>query len=139
MNEPSLDKPLPDPSPDSQPFWDGLREHRLVLQKCTDCGKIRHYPRPVCDGCYSMDHTWHEATGRGVIYSWIVCHHAFHPGFKRDLPYTLLTVEMDEGVRIVGRAEGIPDDALEVGLPVQLGYEDGPDVTLPTFSAIKSS
>ena len=47
-------KPLPEPTRDSKPYWDGLNEGRLLLQQCAACRRIRHYPRPVCDACYSM-------------------------------------------------------------------------------------
>ncbi len=90
-------KLTPQPTPDTQPYWDGLNAHRLRLQRCADCGKVRHYPRPVCDACYSMRVEWIDASGRGRVHSWTTTHHAFHPGFKPDLPYTLVTVDLDEG------------------------------------------
>lgn len=134
MDEPTPAKPMPEPTPDSQPFWDALHEHRLVFQQCARCGKVRHYPRPVCDQCFSMDVTWAPASGRGTVHSWTVCHHAFHPGFKRELPYVVVTVDMDEGVRMVGRVEGIPEEALAVGLPVTVGFVDIDEhTTLPVF------
>ena len=136
MTEPTFEKPLPEPTLESAPFWEGLRTHRLVFQQCANCGKVRHYPRPVCDACFSMDVTWTEASGRGKVHSWTVCHHAFHPGFKRELPYVVLTVDMNEGVRMVGQVQGIPEEALQVGLPVQVGYVDvDDDLTLPVFQA----
>ena len=75
-------KPLPEPTRDSKPYWDGLNEGRLLLQQCAACRRIRHYPRPVCDACYSMDVTWIEASGRGRVHSWTVAHHPFHPGVQ---------------------------------------------------------
>jgi uncharacterized OB-fold protein len=137
MSEPELSlfqKPRPAPGPTSEPFWAGLREHRLVLQQCASCGKVRHYPRPMCDACYSMEATWAPASGRGTVHSYTICHHAFHPGFKRELPYAVLTVELEEGVRMVGPAVGIDAAALEVGLPVEIAYQDVDDeLTLPAF------
>ena len=70
-------KPLPEPSIDSQPYWDGLKEHRVMLQQCADCGAVRHYPRPMCGECHSMNVDWVEASGGGVLYSWTVAHHPF--------------------------------------------------------------
>ena len=97
----------PQPTADTQPYWDGLNAHRLRLQRCADCGKVRHYPRPVCDACYSMRVEWIDASGRGLVHSWTTTHHAFHPGFKPDLPYTLLTVDLDEGVRMNAQLRGL--------------------------------
>lgn len=71
---------------------------------------LRHYPRLLCDRCYSTEAAWHEASGRGRIHSWTVAHHAFHPAFAADLPYTLLTVDLEAGVRALGRwrGDGVP-------------------------------
>src|SRR5678816_4904029 len=85
-------KPLPEPTRDSKPYWDGLNEGRLLLQQCAACMRIRHYPRPVCDACYSMEVAWIEASGRGRVHSWTVAHHPFHPGFKEELPYIVAIV-----------------------------------------------
>jgi uncharacterized protein len=129
-------KLVPFPTPETQPYWDGLNEGRLRLQKCADCGKIRHYPRPVCDACYSMNVDWIDASGRGAVHSWTITHYAFHPGFKQDLPYTLLTVDLDEGVRLNAQARGIDPSALRVGLPVMVAYERVKDgLALPVVLA----
>ena len=53
MSEVPNEKPLPLLDRDSKPFWDSLQEQNMRLQRCAECGKIRHYPRPVCDSCYS--------------------------------------------------------------------------------------
>ena len=58
-------KLLPQPTPDTQPYWDGLKAGTLRLQRCAACGKVRHYPRPVCEACWSMDCDWIDASGRG--------------------------------------------------------------------------
>jgi len=140
MNEPTVARLLPEPTLESQGFWDALREHKLVFQQCASCGQVRHYPRPVCGNCFSMDVAWKQASGKGSVHSWTVCHHAFHPSFKRELPYVVVTVDMDEGVRMVGRVENIPQDALAVGLPVEVGFLDLDErITFPIFRPRASS
>jgi hypothetical protein len=127
-------KLVPSPTLETQPYWDGLNEHRLRLQRCADCGKVRHYPRPVCDACYSMNVDWIDASGRGTVHSWTITHYAFHPGFKGDLPYALLTVDLEEGVRMNARARGIDAASLRVGLPVKVEFEPAKEgLTLPVF------
>jgi len=127
-------KLLPQPTTDTQPYWDGLKEHRLRLQRCADCGRVRHYPRPVCEACYSMLVDWIDASGRGRVHSWTTTHHAFHASFRPDLPYTLLTVDLDEGVRMNAQLRGLDPGELRVGLPVQVEFERATDeVTLPVF------
>lgn len=128
------DKLVPSPTPDSQPYWDGLNAHRLRLQRCADCGRVRHYPRPVCDACFSMNAGWVDASGRGTLHSWTITHYAFHPGYKGELPYVLLTVDLAEGVRMNAQARGIDPAALKVGLPVKVAFEAAKEgLTLPVF------
>ena len=123
MNDPVIDRLRPKPSQDSGPYWDGLKERRLLLQKCADCGALRHYPRPVCDKCYSMKVGWIEASLRATIHSWTVSHHAFHPCFKQDLPLTLVTVDLEEGVRLCAPLRGATPGALAIGAAIQVAFE----------------
>ena len=132
----AYDKLVPEPTPDTRPFWDALMEGKLRLQRCADCGKVRHYPRPVCDACWSMNVGWVDASGRGTVHSWTITHYAFHPGWKGDLPYILLTVDLPEGVRMNARARGIDASQLRVGLPVVVAFDAvKDDLTLPVFEA----
>jgi len=127
-------KLVPTPTADTQPYWDGLNEGRLRLQSCADCGKVRHYPRPVCDACFSMNVAWVDASGRGRVHSWTVTHHAFHPGFKLDLPYTLVTVDLDEGVRMQAQLRRLDAGELHIGLPVRVAFEQATEgLALPVF------
>lgn len=127
-------KLVPEPTAETKPFWDALHAGHFVLQRCADCHKVRHYPRPVCDECYSMNAEWVAASGRGTVHSWTITHHAFHPGFKADLPFTLLTVDLAEGVRMQAQGRRIAAEELRVGLPVRAGFERvKDDLTLPVF------
>ena len=128
-------RPRPKPSVESQPYWDALREHRLVFQQCADCGKLRHYPRPMCDACYSMEVAWHESAGHGTVQSWTIAHHPFHLAFKSAVPYALVTVAMDDGVRMHAPWRGAVD-ALTLGLAVRVVFERiAEELSLPAFVA----
>jgi uncharacterized OB-fold protein len=127
-------KPVPEPTPESKPYWDALNEGRLVLQSCGACGKVRHYPRPLCDACYSFDVRWIDAKGTGTIHSWTVTHHAFNPGFKAELPYVLVTVDLPEGVRMQAPLRNADAGKLKRGLPVRLAIELARErLALPAF------
>ncbi len=114
-------RPTPPPSALSRPFWEAAHAGKLVLQSCAACGKVRHYPRLLCDACYSDAVLWVPASGRGSVHSWTVSHHAYHPAFVAELPYTLVTVDLEEGVRALGRWLG--EDGPVIGLPVQGRFE----------------
>lgn len=128
-----IERLRPPPNEDTKPYWDGLKGGRLVLQKCANCGTVRHYPRPVCSNCYSLEVEWVEASGRGRAHSWTVSHHAFHPAFRHDLPMTIVTADMEEGVRmcaVLRNADGPPT----LGMPVRVGFEPVDDMlSVPIF------
>jgi len=134
MTMAELVKLRPEPNADTEPYWDGLNERRLRLQRCADCGKVRHYPRPMCDACYSLQVEWFDASGHGRVHSWTVTHHAFHPGFRPDLPYTLVTVDLAEGVRMNAQLRRLAPGELRIGMPLKVDYELATEgLTLPVF------
>ena len=127
-------RPVPHPTPESQPYWDGAARGKLLLQRCAECRTVRHYPQLVCARCYSLGVEWIEASGRGAVHSWTVAHHAFHPAFRSDLPYTLLTVDLAEGPRAMGRLDPACQTPLRLCLPVTVAFPDG---LFPVFSVVE--
>ena len=128
MTNATVTHPSPHAEDLSAPYWAGTRRGVLVLQRCSDCGALRHYAQVICSGCYSDRADWIEASGRATVHSWTVTHHAFHPAFAADVPYTLVTVDLEEGVRALGLLQGIASDALKIGLPLRSTFpvwEDG--------------
>jgi uncharacterized OB-fold protein len=118
----------------SEPYWQGAREGRLVIQRCGACGRLRHYPQVICPACQSFSVEHVAAAGTGRVHSWTVTHHAFEQAFASEAPYVLLTVEMDEGVRVLGRYRGAPEE-LALGLPVRITFASGHDgAPQPTFT-----
>jgi uncharacterized OB-fold protein len=127
-------KPLPTPSTESRPFWEAAREHRLVFQECADCGRLRHYPQPMCPACGSFESGWEEYTGGGRIHTWTVVHEVGTPGFAEETPYKLVVVELDNGLRLAGNLRNAGREHLQRGQRVRVIFEDvTPEVTLPQF------
>jgi uncharacterized OB-fold protein len=128
-------KPQPHPSEVSAPYWQGTAEGKLRLQRCERCGKVRHYPQLLCPDCYSDRVEWIAASGLGTVHSWTVAHHAFHPAFRGELPYTLAVVDLPEGPRALGRLEGAP----RLGLPVRITFPQVVDgIALPVFLPLQT-
>jgi hypothetical protein len=116
------------------PFLAAAREHRLVVQRCTGCGKLRFPPRELCSGCLSTDATWQEVSGRGEVYSYSVMHHVYHPGFADEVPYAVVLVKLAEGPKITSNLVDCPPSEIRVGMPVEVTFEAvSPEVTLPKF------
>ena len=98
----TISKPVPEAAGLSQVYWEGTKTGKLMLQKCSECGRVRHYPQLICAECHADGYHWIEAAGTGTLHSWTVAHHAYHPAFAGDVPYILATVDLEEGVRALG-------------------------------------
>jgi uncharacterized OB-fold protein len=111
-----------------------MREGKLMLQHCASCGKVRHYPRPVCPHCFSMESEFKAAPLTGTLHTWTVCHHPFNFFFKAQAPYIVALVDIG-GVRINAPLRGTESSQLKIGQPVKLQFEPvTKDVTLPYFA-----
>ena len=123
---------------DNKGFWDAIRAHRLVFQKCGECGLIVHRPRPMCPQCLSTDRQWAPSEGKGRVYTYVefVYQNASYPGIK--VPYVVAVAEMLEGVRMISNViDGSAED-IYVGMPVEVVFQDvAEDLTLPMFRRIK--
>ena len=118
----------PMPNRDDQFFWDAVGEHRLLFQRCGDCGTVRHPPQPMCGACGSLALDTLESAGQGTVFSWIV---SAHPG--RDDRIAAL-IELDEGIRFVSNLVGVEREDIEIGMPVAVEFHDmGDGLTLPQF------
>lgn len=127
-------KPLPIPSALSAPFWDGLREGVLRVQRCGACAEYVFYPRSHCPHCLSESLDWVKASGRARLYSFTVVRRAMHPAFQEDVPYVYAIVELEEGPRVTANVVGCPLEALRVDMPLRAVYDSvTPEVTLLKF------
>jgi uncharacterized OB-fold protein len=131
------EKPTPHPSPESEPFWEAAKAHRLLLPQCNACGKFWFPPSKRCPHCLGDDFVWRESKGQGRIYSFVVYHRVYHPGFEHDVPYTVAIVELDEGARLLTNITGIAPDAVRCDMRVAVTFEDRPSgVSLPKFAPV---
>lgn len=125
MNDAAPARPLPVPTPISQPFWDGAKEHRLLVQWCRVCDSVIWYPREFCPHCLESDEApqWIEASGKGRIHTFTVIRQAAHPFFNEQAPYLFGVVELAEGVRMYTNFL-TPIEEAQCGLPVEPVFTD---------------
>ncbi|MCU1458463.1 MAG: hypothetical protein JWL73_2555 [Actinomycetia bacterium] len=125
---------LPMPDLESQPFWDGLREEKLLLQRCLDCKGSYFYARPFCPKCWSDKVEWFEASGKGILYSYSVVYSNDLPPFGERVPYVAAVVDLEEGPRIQTNVVDCEFDKLSVDMPVTVGFQPiSDDITIPVF------
>jgi len=112
-------RPLPRPTPTSQPFWDALANHEVSIQQCEDCDGWVFYPRTHCSHCLSPALVWRLIVGTGHIYSYTVARRPTAPQFADDLPQLIAVIELDEGVRLNTVMVNVEIDDLAVGMRVK--------------------
>jgi|MudIll2142460700_1097286.scaffolds.fasta_scaffold24042_2 hypothetical protein len=112
------------PNPDSLPaeFYGFCARGELRFQRCSACGAWRHPPRILCPQCGAEAWEWAASSGRGRVYTWTITHQALLPIFAEDLPYAVVVVELEEGVRLVSALRGIEPAAIELDLPVEVRF-----------------
>lgn len=135
MAEPG--RALPQATPETQHFWDGTKAGELRLQRCNGCGKTYFPPRPFCASCGSRNVSVIKATGKAVLWSYVI-HHRAVPGFKP--PYAIAVVQLAEGVKMmtnIVECEQTPE-ALQLDMELEVVFEkQNDDITLPLFRPAK--
>jgi uncharacterized protein len=106
---------------DTEYFWEGCKQGELRIQRCGQCGLLRHPPGPMCPECGATKPKYLVSEGRGEVYSYVVHHHPQVPG--KQTPFVIALVELDEGVRMLGELAGEP----RVGLPVEVVFTEVDD------------
>jgi uncharacterized OB-fold protein len=125
-------RPRPAVTPDSAFWFEGARQGKLLVQRCTSCGRLRHPPAPSCRWCQSLDWEAVESSGRGTLYSFVVVHHPQVPAF--DYPLVVGLVELEEGTRLVADVVDLEPDQVAIGMPVVVdlvAYDE--ELTLPVL------
>jgi uncharacterized OB-fold protein len=132
--------PVPVPDELSAPFWHGVREHRLLIQQCSDCRRFAHPPLEVCDTCGSRALAFEEVSGKGTVSSYSeTVSGARHPYFVALTPYLVGFVELDEqeGLCMCSNFPGSTLDDLSIGAPVEVTFVDlTPESTIPQFRLV---
>jgi uncharacterized OB-fold protein len=132
-------RPLTLVDADNEAFWEATARRELRVQKCRNCGRLRWTPRPMCPHCNVFEVEWVALSGRGTIYSYTIVAHPTHPFWRDKVPYAVILVELDEGIRIVSNLEGWEaGDEIRVGARVELTWEQVEDLTLPQFRLTES-
>ena len=132
-------RPVPTPSIQSQPFWEGCAWGELLLQRCKSCQTVWHPPSPLCPSCFSTDYEWAPASGKGTVYTFSVIHHPFRRVWEPFVPYTLAVIELAEGPKLLSNVIDIAPDDVQVGMAVEVTFQQLSDtISLPLFRPVKA-
>ena len=120
-------KPMPEPTPVTQPFWDALRRHTVVIQYSPSSGQYVFYPRVLAPGTLADDLEWREISGMGTLYTFTIADRPTAPPWADSLPQLLAVVEWDEGPRLSTEMVNVDPADLFVGMRVKPVFCDYPD------------
>jgi uncharacterized OB-fold protein len=128
-------KPLPDINDElNAPYWAAAKRHELRMQRCPSCGYVRYPAARRCPECLEANNEWVPLSGKGTVWSFGVYHHVFNRNFADDIPYNIALVQLEEGPRLITNIVGIPNEAINVDMPVEVVFDDVTDaVTLVKF------
>ena len=128
-------KPIPQPTPETQDFWDGTKAGELRLQRCTACSNVYFPPRPFCPNCASRKVESFVSSGRGKLSTYIINTRPA-PGFEADAPYAIAVVELNEGPRLMTSIVGVAQtpETLPIDAAVEVAFEAVSEaISLPKF------
>lgn len=135
-----MPRTLPTPTPETQAFWDGCKVRELRLQRCTACRHIYFPPRPFCPKCASRKVEGFSASGRAVLWSYVINHRP-RPDMGTE-PYAIAAVKLDEGPVMLTNIVDCPQtpEALALDMPLKVSFAKQTDeITLPLFAPIKGT
>ncbi len=121
---------------DNRYFYEGWLDHELRLNRCADCGRRHHPPKPMCPFCWSWDVTATPVSGRGTVYLLMLLHQGAPAGVDGgQSPYPVVVVELDEapGVRLTSTVVDCPPELVRIGMPVEVAWIDRDGVPFPAF------
>jgi uncharacterized OB-fold protein len=124
--------PVPVPTDLSRPHWDGCSRGELLFQRCGSCAKAVFPPALSCPLCTSLELSWEQSSGRGVVYSHTVVWRPQVPAF--EVPYVVAVVAVEEGWHLFTNVVGTDPATVHAGQPVHVQFVPVGGVTLPYFT-----
>jgi len=120
-------------------WWERVaKDGILPIQRCSDCGKLRHPPRPMCDACGSRKFDSIAASGRGTVHTFTVIHYPQFPGY--EYPIVSIIVDLEEGERMASTLVECKPEQVEIGMPVELMiHTDEDGFKIPFFRPTAAS
>lgn len=126
----SMSALVPEPTPVSQPYWDGLREHRILIQYSPSSDRYVFYPRTLAPGTLADDLEWREIDGAGTLYTYTVARRPTGPPWAEKQPQLLAVVEWDAGPRVSTELVDVAPEDIQIGMRVVPVFCDEDGMTL---------
>ncbi|MBU8906237.1 Zn-ribbon domain-containing OB-fold protein [Desertibacillus haloalkaliphilus] len=130
----SNDRTLPKPTLETKRYWEGCKNHELLIQQCSDCGAYQFYPRMLCTDCMSRNVEWVNASGTGKISSFTIVRRAPNKAYAADVPYVLALIKLDEGPTMMSNVIECEPEKVKIGMKVEVVFDDWTEeISIPKF------
>ena len=126
-------KPIPRPTPETQPFWEGCAVGELRLQHCLDCSHVQYPARKLCSGCFSENVAWRVSSGRGKVTTWSTVTLPGAAGFEAEVPFLSVMVELEDGPRMLSVLRDCEANEVCFDLPVEVIFEQRSETILVPY------
>jgi uncharacterized OB-fold protein len=140
---PDYNKPIPTyDTTTNKPYWDGAKEGKFMLPRCTSCNRSHFYPRIVCPNCGSRDIVWEQATGEGYLHTFAVQHRSFG-GWGEETPFVTAYIDLKEGDRVFTVLRGVdpekPQDIMKkIGSLCRVEFDQASDeISVPYWRVVE--
>jgi uncharacterized OB-fold protein len=100
--------------------WRRIRSiYNIQGKHCKECDSYYFPPRPVCPTCRRKGELVdYRFKGLGKIHSFAIVRQA-PDEFKRQLPYVVAQVELDEGTRLTAQIVNVDPEDVKIGMRVR--------------------
>ena len=124
---------MPNTKGPDQIFQRALAEQEILLPKCDDCGAFHFFPRVLCPHCHGTAISWQRASGKGRVHTTTVVRRKL----ERGGDYNVCMVELEEGVRMMSRVEGIAPGDVVIDMAVTAFVGEAEDAQIVLFRPAK--
>ena len=118
-------------SADTEAFWKGCREHKLMVGKCNCCGRLIWPASFICPDCLSSNNEMVELAPEGTLYSYVIMYKHFHPSLESYTPYVVAAIDLKDGIRIEANILEWDPQSLKCGAQVDIDFEDSETYSRP--------
>lgn len=126
-----MNRPLPQPTAETSPFWQACLAGELLYQACEQCGHAQYLPRRICCECHSPQLTWRKSQRLGTVYSHTTVRRAPTAAFRANVPYVVALIDMREGFRMMLNIIGCEPSEVAIGKQIQVQFITVDGCTLP--------
>ncbi len=120
-------RPMPVPTPTTQPFWDALAQRTIRIQYSPSTQRYVFYPRVLAPGTLADDLEWREISGAASLHSYTVSHRPVAPHFADEVLHIIAIGRWDEGPRFATEIVNADPSELRVGMRIRPVFVDFPD------------